>query len=151
MKNILIVLHFFFAMPLLVGQSYVYVHQDADNAKETVHISDEVTFPDLKVQLGRDVPFRDIRVGITPYKSQANYIITKDESDAGLSVKVDNCDNFPDLSILVGEDVSFPDYRIEFRDRSSLVDVLIYTEKVTISEQELIACLLPLIREKAGE
>ena len=115
----------------------------------TIKIDNEITFPDIQVVLGKDIPFEDFTVGITPYKSQANYIIVDDISNAERSVKVDNCDNFPDLSILVKSEISFPDVRIEFRDKNSFVDILIYSEKATISEQELIACLLPLIREKA--
>jgi len=131
------------------GQNFVFIDDNISDATITVKIADEISFPDIKVVLGRDIPFEDFSVGITPFKNQANYIITKKAADAQRSVKVDNCDNFPDLSILVQEEISFPDVRIEFRDNSAFVDLLIYTEKTTISEQELIACLLPLIREKA--
>lgn len=131
------------------AQNFVFIDDNIADATMTLQIADEVTFPDIKVVLGRDIPFEDFSVGITPFKSQANYIITKRAVDAQRLVKVDNCDNFPDLSILVQEEISFPDVRIEFRDNSSFVDILIYTEKTTVSEQELIACLLPLIREKA--
>lgn len=131
------------------AQDFVFIDDNISDATMTVNIADEVTFPDIKVVLGRDIPFEDFSVGITPFKNQANYIITKRAVDAQRSVKVDNCDNFPDLSILVQEEIPFPDVRIEFRDNSSFVDILIYTEKTTVSEQELIACLLPLIREKA--
>lgn len=131
------------------GQNFVFIDDNIPNATMTINIADEITFPDIKVVLGRDIPFEDFSVGITPFKNQANYIITKRAADAQRSVKVDNCDNFPDLSILVQEEIPFPDVRIEFRDNSAFVDILIYTEKTTISEQELIACLLPLIREKA--
>lgn len=131
------------------AQNFVFIDDNIPDAPMTINIADEVTFPDIKVVLGRDIPFEDFSVGITPFKNQANYIITKRAVDAQRSVKVDNCDNFPDLSILVQEEIPFPDVRIEFRDNSAFVDILIYTEKTTISEQELIACLLPLIREKA--
>ena len=131
------------------AQDLVFIDNNISEAKFTILIDDEVTFPDIRVLLGKDIPFEDFTVGITPYRNQANYIITKHISDADRFVKVDNCDNFPDLSILIGPDLSFPDVRIEFRDNSSFVDILIYSEKTTISEQELIACLLPLIREKA--
>jgi len=131
------------------AQNFVFIDDNIADATMTLQIADEVTFPDIKVVLGRDIPFEDFSVGITPFKSQANYIITKRAVDAQRLVKVDNCDNFPNLSILVQEEISFPDVRIEFRDNSSFVDILIYTEKTTVSEQELIACLLPLIREKA--
>lgn len=131
------------------AQNFVFIDDNIEDANMTVRIADEVTFPDIQVVLGRDIPFEDFSVGITPFKNQANYIITKKASDAERQIKVDNCDNFPDLSILVQEELSFPDVRIEFRDNSSFVDILIYTEKTTVSEQELIACLLPLIREKA--
>ncbi|BDS13741.1 hypothetical protein [Aureispira anguillae] len=135
--------------PSIQAQEFVYIDDDISDAPLTIKIADEVTFPDLQVVLGRDIPFEDFTVGITPYKQQANYIITKRPTDAERLVKVDNCDNFPDLSILVKDKLSFPDVRIEFRDNSSFVDILIYSEKTTVSEQELIACLLPLIREKA--
>lgn len=131
------------------AQNFVFIDDNIPDASMTIRIANEVTFPDLKVVLGRDIAFEDFSVGITPFKNQANYIITKRAIDAQRSVKVDNCDNFPDLSILVQEEIPFPDVRIEFRDNSAFVDILIYTEKTTISEQELIACLLPLIREKA--
>jgi len=131
------------------AQNFVFIDDNIPDASMTLQIANEVTFPDIKVVLGRDIPFEDFSVGITPFKNQANYIITKQATDAQRLVKVDNCDNFPDLSILVQEEISFPDVRIEFRDNSSFVDILIYTEKTTVSEQELIACLLPLIREKA--
>jgi hypothetical protein len=131
------------------AQNFVFIDDNIPDASMTIRIANEVTFPDIKVVLGRDIPFEDFSVGITPFKNQANYIITKRAIDAQRAVKVDNCDNFPDLSILVQEEIPFPDVRIEFRDNSAFVDILIYTEKTTISEQELIACLLPLIREKA--
>ena len=134
---------------ILQAQNSVFIDDNIPDATMTINIADEVSFPDIKVVLGRDIPFEDFSVGITPFKNQANYIITKRAADAQRSVKVDNCDNFPDLSILVQEEIPFPDVRIEFRDNSAFVDILIYTEKTTISEQELIACLLPLIREKA--
>ena len=133
------------------AQEFVYIDDNISNAAITVKIDDEVTFPDIQVVLGRDIPFEDFTVGITPFKSQANFIITRSDTDAERLVKVDNCDNFPDLSILVKPELSFPDVRIEFRDNSSFVDILIYSEKTTVSEQELIACLLPLIREKADK
>jgi hypothetical protein len=133
------------------AQEFVYVNDNISDATITIRIANEVAFPDIQVLLGRDIPFEDITVGITPFKSQANYIITKRPGDANRVVKIDNCDNFPDLSILVKSELSFPDVRIEFRDNSSFVDLLIYSEKTTISEQELIACLLPFIREKANK
>lgn len=138
-----------YSLDQIQAQNFVFIDNNIADAPLTLKIADEVTFPDIKVVLGRDIPFEDFSVGITPFKSQANYIITKRASDAERLVKVDNCDNFPDLSILVQEEIPFPDVRIEFRDNSSFVDILIYTEKTTVSEQELIACLLPLIREKA--
>ncbi|WMX15938.1 MULTISPECIES: hypothetical protein [unclassified Aureispira] len=131
------------------AQNFVFVDDDIPDATMTVRIANKVTFPDIKVVLARDIPFEDFSVGITPFKRQANYIITKEAADAQRLVKVDNCDNFPDLSILVQEKIPFPDVRIEFRDNNAFVDILIYTEKTTVSEQEIIACLLPLIREKA--
>lgn len=135
----------------LQAQEFIFINDDISEAKTTIRIANSVTFPDIKVVLGRDIPFEDFTVGITPFRQQADYIITKRPSDAGRLVKVDNCDNFPDLSILVSEELPFPDVRIEFRDNSAFVDLLIYTEKTTVSEQELIACLLPLIREKANK
>lgn len=149
LKTLLVFLFFAYNFGNIQAQDFVFIDDNIPDAAMTVHIADEVTFPDIKVVLGRDIPFEDFSVGITPFKNQANYIITKRAVDAQRSVKVDNCDNFPDLSILVQEEISFPDVRIEFRDNSAFVDILIYTEKTTVSEQELIACLLPLIREKA--
>lgn len=131
------------------AQNFVYVDDNVPNAKETIRISDDITFPNIQVILGRNISFEDFSVGITTYKNQAHYIITKNPNDAERLVQVNNCDNFPDLSILVKEEIAFPDIRIEFRD--NFADILIYTEKTTISEQELIACLLPLIREKTGK
>lgn len=149
LKTFLVLLFFVYNFGNIQAQDFVFIDDNIPDAAITVHIADEVTFPDIKVVLGRDIPFEDFSVGITPFKNQANYIITKRPVDAQRAVKVDNCDNFPDLSILVQEEISFPDVRIEFRDNSAFVDILIYTEKTTVSEQELIACLLPLIREKA--
>lgn len=140
---------FFINISWTSAQEFVYIDNNIDNAEFTLRIDDEITFPDIQVILGREIAFEDISVGITPFRHQANYIITRRPTDAERIVKVDNCDNFPDLSILVKEDLPFPDVRIEFRDNSAFVDVLIYSEKTTVSEQELIACLLPFIREKA--
>ncbi|CAA6821969.1 MAG: Unknown protein, partial [uncultured Aureispira sp.] len=106
------------------AQNFVFIDDNIPDATMTINIADESTFPDIKVVLGRDIPFEDFSVGITPFKNQANYIITKRAADAQRSVKVDNCDNFPDLSILVQEEIPFPDVRIEFRDNSAFVDIL---------------------------
>ena len=149
LTSLIILLVSFCNVGNLQAQNFVFIDDNIADAAITIQISDEVTFPDIKVVLGRDISFEDFSVGITPFKNQANYIITKRAIDAQRAVKVANCDNFPDLSILVQEEIPFPDVRIEFRDNSSFVDILIYTEKTTVSEQELIACLLPLIREKA--
>lgn len=135
----------------LYGQQTVFVHPNPNTERPIVQIAEVVTFPDIQVLLGRDIPFEDISVGITPYRAQADVIITRKEADAGFIVRVDNCDGFPDLSILYGPDVRFPDVRIEFRDDHRPVDVLIYTEKTTVSEQELLACLLPFIKEKKAQ
>ena len=141
---------FLLVLPLcLRGQQSVFVNPNPSAERPVVQIAEAVTFPDIQVLLARDIPFEDITVGITPYRVQADYIITQDEDDAGIIVRVDNCDAFPELSILYGTDLRFPDVRIEFRDDNRPVDILIYTEKTTVSEQELLACLLPLIQEKA--
>jgi hypothetical protein len=149
MKNYLFTILLLGFLTTTNAQEFVYIDNNISDAKITIKIDDEISFPDIQVVLGKNIPFEDFTVGITPYKSQANYIIVQDISNAERSVKVDNCDNFPDLSILVKSEISFPDVRIEFRDKNAFVDILIYSEKATISEQELIACLLPLIREKA--
>lgn len=136
---------------LLQGQQAVFIHAQPQADRPVIQIAEAVTFPDIQVQLGRDIPFEDFTVGITPYRAQAHYIITRREADAGMIVRLDNCNAFPDLSILYGVDVRFPDVRIEFRDDHRPVDILIYTEKTTLSEQELLACLLPLIKEKKAQ
>lgn len=136
----------------ITAQEHVYVDDKIDDENIiTLRVDDEMPFPDIKVLLARDIPFEDFTVGITPYRAQANYVITRTLQDARRVVKIDNCDNFPDFQIMVNDDEAFPDVRIEFRDNSAFVDFLIYSEKTTVSEQELIACLLPLIREKAGK
>ncbi len=149
MKNYLFTILLLGFLTTTKAQEFVYIDNNISDAKITIKIDDEITFPDIQVVLGKNIPFEDFTVGITPYKNQANYIIVQDISNAERTVKVDNCDHFPDLSILVKSELSFPDVRIEFRDKNAFVDILIYSEKATISEQELIACLLPLIREKA--
>lgn len=138
----------------LQAQQTVYVPSDTKNggaSQEPVRISTDVPFPDIQVLLARDIPFEDFSVGITPIRQQADYILTAYPQDAARAVLLDNCSNFPALSILYGNDLSFPDVRIEFRDQNFGLapDFLIYTEKTTVSEQELLACLLPLILEKA--
>ena len=133
------------------AQQQVFIDARPQANQSVVQIAEDVNFPDIQVQLGRDIPFEDITVGITPFRRQANIIITRREADAGSVVRLDLCDNFPDLRILYGPDVRFPDVRIEFRDDNRPVDVLIYTEKTTVSEQELIACLLPFIKEKKAQ
>lgn len=136
----------------LCAQQTVFVHQNPIAANvPKVQISENVTFPDIQVLLGRDIPFEDISVGITPYRAQADIVITKSEGSAARVVQLELCDNFPDLHILYGSEVRFPDVRIEFRDDNRPVDVLIYTEKITVSEQEIIACLLPFIQEKKAQ
>ena len=146
----------FFATLVTVCHAQKSIYVPSDNreggaSQDPVRISTHVTFPDIKVLLARDIPFEDFSVGITPIRHQADYILTARPEDAAQTVLLDNCSNFPALSILYGHELSFPDVRIEFRDqnRGLAPDFLIYTEKTTISEQELLACLLPLIREKA--
>lgn len=136
---------------LLQGQQAIFVHPNPNIERPIVQIAEVVTFPDIQVLLGRDLPFEDISVGITSYRDQADFIITRREADAGVVVRLDNCDAFPELSILYGSEVRFPDVRIEFRDGHRPADVLIYTEKTTVSEQELLACLLPFIKEKKAQ
>lgn len=131
------------------AQQHIYVNANANSELPVVNISENVSFPDIKVLLARDISFEDITVGITNNRHQADIILTRREIDAGLAVRVDNTEAFPDLRILYSHDLAFPDVRIEFRDDNRPVDYLIYTEKTTVSEQELIACLLPLIQEKA--
>ncbi|MGH1337605.1 MAG: hypothetical protein ACRBFS_15900 [Aureispira sp.] len=138
------------------AQKSVYVpsdNRDGGASQDPVRISTHVTFPDIKVLLARDIPFEDFSVGITSIRHQADYILTARPEDAVQTVLLDNCSNFPGLSILYGHNLSFPDVRIEFRDqdRGFAPDFLIYTEKTTVSEQELLACLLPLILEKARD
>jgi hypothetical protein len=140
----------------LQAQQNVYVpsdNKDGGASQQPVRISTDVPFPDVKVLLARDLPFEDFSVGITTIRHQADYILTERPEDAARVVLMDNCSNFPTLSILYGNNLSFPDVRIEFRDqnRGFAPDFLIYTERTTVSEQELIACLLPLILEKARE
>lgn len=136
------------------AQQTVYVptdNREGGASQETIRISTHVPFPDVKVLLAKDIAFEDFSVGITSIRRQADYILTRDPKDAAQKVVLDNCSNFPSLSILYGDDLSFPDVRIEFRDqnRGLSPDILIYTEKTTISEQELLACVLPLILKKA--
>ena len=133
------------------AQDFVYIDDEIQDVEEAIEISREVTFPDIRVQLGKDISFEDIKVGITNRKNKAHYILTEKIGDAARKVQVDNCDNFPDLRIEIGSNLSFPDYRIELVENEYWADILIYSEKVTLSEQELIACLLPLIREKTGK
>lgn len=154
-RSVLIIL-FVALVTILQAQQSVYVPSDSKDggaSQEPVRISTDVTFPDIKVLLARDLPFEDFSVGITAIRHQADYILTERPEDAARIVLMDNCSNFPTLSILYGHNLSFPDVRIEFRDqnRGFAPDFLIYTEKTTVSEQELLACLLPLILEKARD
>ncbi len=136
------------------AQQGVYVptdNRDGGASQSTVTISTHVPFPDIQVLLARDIPFEDFSVGITTIRHQADYVLTAKAADAARIVVVDNCNQFPTQSILYGNDLPSPDVRIEFRDqdRGFAPDFLIYTERTTISEQELLACVLPLILEKA--
>ncbi len=142
---------FLLNISLLSAQQIVFVAAKISDATETLKIDKNVNFPDIKIELGRNIPFEDIKVAMTNQRQQANYILTTNPNDANYSVKVDNCDNFPDLTIQIGANLSFPDYRIELVDWASRADVLIYSEKMTLSDQELIACLLPLIKEKIAQ
>ena len=133
----------------LQAQSTVFISDNPRNSQKTVKIAQEVSFPDIKVRLGRDIPFEDITVGITDRRNRADVILTDQEIQAERSIRLDNEAAFPDLRILYGPEVSFPDIRIEFRGHEPLrADVLIYTENTTVSEQELIAALLPYIRRR---
>ena len=100
------------------------------------------------MQVGKNIPFEDFTVGITPYKSRANFVLTEAEASASRVVTLDNCDNLPDLSLKYGKNIAFPDVRIEFRE-NEMADYLVYTENLLISTEELLVCLLPLIRQKA--
>jgi hypothetical protein len=138
----------------LYAQQTIYVptdNGDGGASQKSVRISTDVNFPDVRVLLARDIAFEDFSVGITPFPRQADYILTATPADAARTVLLDHCDQFPELSVLYGAALSFPDVRIEFRDSDHGLapDFLIYTERTTVSEQELLACLLPLILEHA--
>lgn len=137
---------------LLYAQQVIYVNNNnIDESLPVIQIDDAVAFPDIQVQMGRWVNFPDFQVRITSNEREADIIITADPRVTEIHVRVDNADAFPDLSILVGDErlVRFPDVRIRVVDFRAQADVVIFSEKGTLSEQELIAALLPAIREKA--
>lgn len=134
----------------LSAQTTVFVSERASDPDLTLKISEKVSFPDIKVEIGRRISFENITVGMTKNRNKADYIIADSQLRASKSVRLDSRTAFPDLTILYGNDISFPDVRIEVHDDEYFrADVLIYTEKATISEQEIIGCLIDLIKKKA--
>lgn len=138
---------FFFSLGISANaQRTVYVGEQCTSDQKTYVISDEATFPDIKIQLGKRISFPDLKVKLTPYENQANIILQTSSMDANTCVQVDNCTRFPDVTIIYGENISFPDYKIQIDPFESFPDVTVYSEKVLISEAELIASLLHLLR-----
>lgn len=148
LNYILIILFCINVSSFCVAQQTIFADAALEGASLSLQVKKELNFPDIKVQLGKNIAFEDFTVALTNFKSRANFILSESEQSASRTIKLDNCDNFSDLKIQYGLDLSFPDVRIELRD-NGMADYLIYTENGLISAPELIACLLPLIREKA--
>lgn len=134
----------------LFAQTKVYIDDHPRGSDDVIRIDTRVSFPDVKVELGRNIAFEDFTVAVTTSRVRADIIITKREIQADQSVRIDNRASFPDFKILYGDDVSFPDVRIKYLGENprQRADLLIFTENTSVSDQEIIACLLPQIKEK---
>ena len=47
---------------IVQAQDFVFIDDNISDATMTLNIADEVTFPDIKVVLGRDIPFEEIQM-----------------------------------------------------------------------------------------
>lgn len=132
----------------LMAQTKVFVDDAPHGSAEVVQIDTRASFPDVRVELGRNIPFEDFTVAVTTSRVRADIIITKHEIHADETVRVDNRTAFPDFSILYGKAISFPHVSIEYlgEDPIRSADILIFTENTSVSDQEIIACLLPQIK-----
>ena len=148
LNSILIILFCLKVSSFCVAQQIIFADAGLEAASLSLQVKKELNFPDIKVQLGKNIAFQDFTVALTNFKSRANFVLSESEQAASRTIKLDNCDNFSDLKIQYGIDLPFPDVRIELRE-NGMADYLIYTENGLISAPELIACVLPLIREKA--
>lgn len=139
-----------FLPQFLLAQTKVFIDDNPRGSGDVVRIHTSASFPDVRVELGRDISFEDFTVAVTTSRVRADIIITKREIHAHETVRIDNRTAFPDLTILYGDDVSFPHVSIEYlgEDPRRRADFLIFTENTTVSDEEIIACLLPQIKKK---
>ncbi len=128
------------------SQISFYVEKELPSSDFSVKIGSNVSFPDIKVQIGENISYDDFTVGITDTKSKADFVIVKSKFQADKVVRASDDVSFPDISIQAGEDVSFPDVRIKIKKTGS-VNYLVYTEKASISMDDLVIALLPAINQ----
>lgn len=147
----LIVFVILWQLQVIAQTPSIYVSSHADG--DIIRISETATFADISISIGLDIRLEDIKVGITNNRNEADFVVTGKKEKADISYKVDNTENFPELVIHYGGENMFgiPDYRIQLVENNYFADILIYSEKLTLSEQEVIACLLPMIRKKTGK
>lgn len=129
------------------------IHVSSNMKGEVIRISESHTFSDLSISIGHDIIGEDLSVAITEDKKKADFVVVGNSKRATVSYRVDNTEPFPDYIVHYGgrDIMAIPDYEIKMVRSEFYAGILIYTEKVTLSEQEVIACLLPMIRKKIGK
>jgi hypothetical protein len=128
------------------GQTTLGIEKDISFPDLKVEISDDISFPDIKVKIGIDVSFEDLTVGFTNSKSKADFIIST-SSFPDKKILYGKTVSFKDIQICASETISFPDVTIEIRN-SGWVDYLIYSDKNYISKEEIVICLIEVIKKR---
>ena len=112
----------------------------------SVKISESTVISDISIKIGEKVNFADFTVGITSRRNQADFIITK-TSIPEFTIRASSNVLMPDISIKIGENVLFPDVTIKIKT-SGVVDYIVYTEKESITMNDLVIALLPAINKE---
>lgn len=128
------------------AQTSVSIEKDLPFPDLRVEIGEDISFPDIKVKIGARTPFEDLTVGLTDSRAKANFVITK-SSFPDKRILYGKSVSFEDLKIVAGENVNFPDITIEVRN-SGVADYWIYSEKGSVSNEEIVLCLLEVIQKK---
>lgn len=128
------------------GQTTLGIEKDISFPDLRVEISDDISFPDLRVKIGTDVSFEDFTVGFTSSKSKADFIIST-SSFPDKKILYGKSVSFRDVQICASENITFPDITIKIR-KSGLVDYLIYSDKSNISKEEIVICLIEVIKKR---
>lgn len=146
MKRTFFTLLLFYAASNASGQTVLGLEKNIAFPDLRVEIADDISFPDFKIRIGQRVPFEDITVGITDSRARADFIISR-SSFPDKRIMYGKSVPFEDLKICAGEQVNFPDLTIEVT-HTGPADYWIYSEKGQVSHEEIVLCLIEVIKEK---